>query len=524
MFTETVRFETDIGAFNTDSERTWLLTAAEVFLYGFYVILFGFYMRILRTSRGFRSHPFLHSATTILFLLSTAHLALLLPVAVLQNKFGNGWFWTIIYSIDTFIRDRSLPPQEPLVRAAFGLYVTSSVVADSIFVFRCYAIWGFRLMIVAVPALCTLGVAVFGYWQVIQPDRIAAFHRVGPHPDFLGSTDHNAEQDMMITSFTIPILISLVTNLMLMILSAGRIWWLGCRARKMMGYKTGRYYTVCALILESGAFYVVGAVLLAILSIFYYADDLVMCAPITAQLAGIAPTIIAVRVGLNKSIESVDSFAIAVQRPRRPLPSMNFNASTTGPIQQPAVIYLRPESITETQKLETVKCIQLSRHHLDDLALEVFEPGDWVASEFNFHLPVFIRITTSEGCGASMCTAALCTGMVLSQAAYYKSSMYGSLEVKMSSNPDAGPTGPPPEDVIRTIQATSFMTSAEMFLYGASVVLFGFYVTILRKPGEFQKNRLLHSATITLFPLSTIHLALLLSITAVETSSFVYYM
>ncbi|KAJ7614438.1 hypothetical protein FB45DRAFT_254321 [Roridomyces roridus] len=324
-------------------KRTWLITAAEVVLYGVYAVLFVFYMKILRKSKGFRNNRFLHCATIVLFFLSTIHLFLLLLIAVWETKFGSGWILTILNTETGFLR-LPAPPQEPLVRAAFGIYVTSNVIADSIFVFRCYAIWGFRLLIVAVPALCTLCVAALGYWQVIQPDKIVIF---------AGQTTQE-QTPIVVSLFTIPILISLATTMTLMILSAGRIWWLGCRARKMMGYKTGRYYTVCAMILESGAVYVVGAVLLAILSIFYYADDLVMCAPITAQLAGIAPTIIAVRVGLNKSVESVDSFAIVVQRPRRPLPSMNFNASTTGPIQQPAVIYVRPESITETQKLETV--------------------------------------------------------------------------------------------------------------------------------------------------------------------------
>ncbi|KAJ7613382.1 hypothetical protein FB45DRAFT_1064992 [Roridomyces roridus] len=305
MFKETVRFQTDIAPFNTDSKRTWLLTAAEALLYGFYVILFGFYVRILRKSGGLRNHPFLHSATTILFFLSTAHLALLFPVAVLQNKFGNGWPFVI--SEARFGEHPGDPgfvfvPQEPLVRAAFGIHVTSNVMADSIFVFRCYAIWGFRLKIIAIPALCTLCVAVLGYWQVIQPDEILAGH------DQTGA--------IAVTLFTIPILISFATTMLLMVLSAGRIWWLGCRARKILGLKTGRYYTVCAMILESGAIYAVGAVLLAILSVIYCFDDIVMCAPITAQLAGVAPTIIAVRVGLKKSVESVDSFAIAVQRPR----------------------------------------------------------------------------------------------------------------------------------------------------------------------------------------------------------------
>ncbi|KAJ7613399.1 hypothetical protein FB45DRAFT_938273 [Roridomyces roridus] len=314
-------------------------------------------MKILRKSKGFRNNRFLHCATIVLFFLSTIHLFLLLPIAVWETKFGSGWILTILDTEDGSPLFPA-PPQEPLVRAAFGIYVTSNIIADSIFVglhighmwiltiyyqvFRCYAIWGFRLLIVAVPALCTLCVAALGYWQVIQPDKIVVID---------GRT---AQAPIVVSLFTIPILISLATTMTLMILSAGRIWWLGCRARKLMGYKTGRYYTVCAMILESGALYVAGALLLAILSMVYYYDDLVMSAPITAQLAGIAPTIIAVRVGLNKSVESVDSFAIAVQRPRQQMPSVDFQVSTTGLIEPPPVVYLHPENIIGAQKFESV--------------------------------------------------------------------------------------------------------------------------------------------------------------------------
>ncbi|KAJ7614473.1 hypothetical protein FB45DRAFT_937014 [Roridomyces roridus] len=341
----------------TSSKRLWLTAAAEIFTYGVYAVLFIFYMKILRKSGGFRNHRFLHCATIGLFLLSTVHLALLLPITVLETKIGNGWPFTMILSSfseseDPFIR--GIPPQEPWVRAAFGIYVTSNVIADSVFVFRCYAIWGFHLIIVAFPILCTLGVAVLGYWQVIQPDKIIAIAHTGTN---IINPSHEGPVmlDVIITFGTMPILISLGTTIILVVLSAGRIWWLGCRAHKILGFKTGRYYTVCAMILESGALYVVGAILLAILSIVYANDDLVRCAPITPQLAGIAPTIIAVRVGLKKSVESVDSFAMAMQPSGLHLSSININVSTTaGPIKPPAVVYLRPESMTEVQKFETV--------------------------------------------------------------------------------------------------------------------------------------------------------------------------
>ncbi|KAJ7614439.1 hypothetical protein FB45DRAFT_1064704 [Roridomyces roridus] len=300
-------------------QATSFMTSAEMFLYGAYVVLFGFYVTILRKPGEFQKNRFLHSATITLFPLSTIHLALLLSITAVETS-------SFVYSM------QMTAPIELVVRAAFGVYVTSNVIADSIFVFRCYAIWSFRRRVIIIPMLCTMGIAGVGYWHVSQGLTLQAF--------FL---------------FDINI-ISLSNTIILMILSAGRIWWLARTARKIMGYKTAvtRYYTVCAMILESGALYGIGAALMASLVWVLSRDYVVISGAVTGQLVGIAPTIIAVRVGLNKSVESVDSFAIMVQRPRPQLSSSDFRISTTGPVQQPGVICLRPESITEVQKIATV--------------------------------------------------------------------------------------------------------------------------------------------------------------------------
>ncbi|KAJ7613378.1 hypothetical protein FB45DRAFT_1036318 [Roridomyces roridus] len=278
----------------TTAKRQSGCKGGGVFLYGIYVVLFGFYLKILRKPGEFRKNRSLHSATIALFLLSTIHLALLLAMTVQEARQLLGLTYDVHGAGVTST-------------ATFGIYVTSNVIADSIFVFRCYAIWSFRRRIVAVPALCTLLVAGFGYWQVAQPDDIAS-------------------AQTGITSFNIPILISLAaaTTILLMILSAGRIWGLARSARQIMGYKTvGWYYTVCAMILESGALYAAGAVLLVTLSKW---EHQYQCHWMISNFPG--------------------------QRSRGQLSSIDFHISTTEPVQQPGAS--RPESITEVQKIETV--------------------------------------------------------------------------------------------------------------------------------------------------------------------------
>ncbi|KAJ6538125.1 hypothetical protein B0H19DRAFT_1240665 [Mycena capillaripes] len=88
----------------------------------------------------------------------------------------------------------------------------------------------------------------------------------------------------------------------------GRIWWLSRAARHLVGMDAaGKYYTVVAMILESGALYFTGGLVFVVL--FLKADlPKAQTGIVLGQLVGIAPTIIAVRVGLGYSVESVESF------------------------------------------------------------------------------------------------------------------------------------------------------------------------------------------------------------------------
>jgi hypothetical protein len=82
--------------------QNWCTPKAEIFVYGqllagpygiytdamisgAYVVIFGFYVNILRT-RGFRKQHFLHGATISLFILCTAHCTFLLASTEFNNK------------------------------------------------------------------------------------------------------------------------------------------------------------------------------------------------------------------------------------------------------------------------------------------------------------------------------------------------------------------------------------------------------------------------------------------------------
>ncbi|KAJ7656641.1 hypothetical protein B0H17DRAFT_1213748 [Mycena rosella] len=300
----------------------WAIAAGETLLYGAYLVMFGFYIHVLRKRQN-RKQRFLTATTISLFLLSTAHCALVLAITVVEGK---------VPSAETEganIRNQRVTTS--LVSTASAVYVTSNVVADTIFIFRCYAICNRQWKIIIVPTILTLGVASVGYATSVQ--------------DVLSLVGLAADSAVPGLSF-LSIAVSLVTNFVLMVLTVSRIWGLAREARKSVGrHVADRYYTVCAMIVESGALYLVGGIVFLVLFVEEPLEDLfynIQTGAILAQLVAIAPTIIAVRVGLGYSVENVDSFI--APRPRtRPLPQ--FTRAIPKAESMEPVLYIHADNV-----------------------------------------------------------------------------------------------------------------------------------------------------------------------------------
>ncbi|KAJ7035434.1 hypothetical protein C8F04DRAFT_1258983 [Mycena alexandri] len=283
-----------------DGQLTWALTAAEVFFYGTYFSMFAFYMHVSRARNMAKTHRFLHISTIILFILATAHCALQLATTVINTKGLTGEY-----------EDRIVAAFLGFSDAANTVYVTSTVIADSIFIFRCYSIWNRRLAIVVFPAFLVLITTVLGYANVMlliltDSGDMSAL-------DILNIVNQNL--------FIASIAVSLFTTVVLMGLTVGRIWLLARAARVVMGHKAvGTYYTACAMILESGALYCVGGTaFVAVWFRLFESGTLAFTGAILGQIVGIAPTLIAVRVALGCSVEDVKSFVVQPRATRSPL-------------------------------------------------------------------------------------------------------------------------------------------------------------------------------------------------------------
>ncbi|KAJ7644834.1 hypothetical protein FB45DRAFT_300116 [Roridomyces roridus] len=283
--------------FSYNLQMDFYLIAGEAMLYGVYTILFAFYIHILSTRAGMSKNRFLNYATISLFVLSTVHFVLLLTNTVTTNAGVHAVF------TDTAPSKQTSTFSARIADMAVFVYVTGNVIADSIFIFRCYAIWNFQLKAILLPIVCTVAVATFGYLNAgLSIIAVNNLIKNGLHYAF--------NPTLSSVFFIAAVSTSLGTTVLLMILSAGRIWWLAHISKEIMGRKTTRrYHTVCTMILESGAVYGLGAI--TSLALFLaglnpqFSGGFVL-----QQLVGIAPTIIAGRAFSSKHTRHTRVWAV----------------------------------------------------------------------------------------------------------------------------------------------------------------------------------------------------------------------
>ncbi|KAJ7107723.1 hypothetical protein C8R44DRAFT_986879 [Mycena epipterygia] len=307
------------------------VVAAEVLLYGVYLVLFGFYLHVLY-SRKMANHRFLTLATVALFILSTVHCALQLASITLNNR---GLSQEIYADLSSGSDNWDYLLYASVNQAANAVYVMSNVIADSVFAFRCYAVWNFRPKVIIFPLLLIVAVAGLGCANFVLQFQDQAHSTISEvDPSSVSLIIYGGMDDYDTFFFDLSIGLSVLTTFVLMGLTAGRIWSTARSAQQIMGKKmANKSYTACAMILESGALYCAGGIPFFIITMYsttntgvsYYLGS----GAVLGQLVGIAPTIIAVRVGLGRSVENVESFLSDQTRVRSPL---DFNDPTAAAV------------------------------------------------------------------------------------------------------------------------------------------------------------------------------------------------
>ncbi|KAF9458418.1 hypothetical protein BDZ94DRAFT_1313306 [Collybia nuda] len=255
----------------------------QAVLYGVYTMLFSLSMHIFRKRQPSKGHKSILIGTAFLFLCCTFQCVLgSFPISIYQSG-------TVEYVV------------VPVANNA--LYVTTNFVANSLFAYRCYVIWGRKKYILGLSILLILAETGFGLYFCISSLPF------GDAP--MGGFDART-----------PLFFTFATNVTLTGLSAGRIWWIS-RGLRILGPKVSRKYnTIIALIVESGTIYCV-AIAAYLISLpkdgnfdgipkvgeSYTTSEIVVRTffGILTQIVGIVPTLIVVRIGLGVSTEDAQT-------------------------------------------------------------------------------------------------------------------------------------------------------------------------------------------------------------------------
>ncbi|KAF7350817.1 hypothetical protein MSAN_01643400 [Mycena sanguinolenta] len=232
-----------------DISALWVGT----FLYGIYLVLFCICIYILlNRPRNLGNTIFLVTAI-VLFILATVQVVITLVMGAGEIDY-----------LDI--------PFHQLGDATDVLYTVNNFIADGLVIYRCYAVWGNNVLVTVLPILMLIASTALGVVESFD-------FNLALYPFFA---------------------VSLVTNVLVTMLTAGRIWWISRHSRAYL--KTAeqrRYVSAIAILVESGMLY--SATVLAYLIVISIPRVSILSEPIyqmQVQIMGIAPTLIIVRAGL----------------------------------------------------------------------------------------------------------------------------------------------------------------------------------------------------------------------------------
>ncbi|KAJ7104976.1 hypothetical protein C8R44DRAFT_807365 [Mycena epipterygia] len=260
-------------------------TSTTFLTYGIFVVIFIVATSVLRRRKTGGKQALLATtwamfalgtSQTIIWLFTTAISIRLTQVLVEQGSDSDlslSHLWRVYFALDV---------------AQNIVFVINNGVTDMLFLYRCYIIWGSRWKVVVLPALCILATVVLGFVATVSYDSLTQRHYIDRR---------------------LPFIMGVVTNVFLVCLTAGRIWWVRRESRLLRGTVSREpYHTVIAMILESGSIYCLCMILQVIAQSLAPSNASNIFLGISTgfgqQVVNIAPTLIVVRVGLGDSVEN----------------------------------------------------------------------------------------------------------------------------------------------------------------------------------------------------------------------------
>ncbi|KAA1472253.1 hypothetical protein DENSPDRAFT_838472 [Dentipellis sp. KUC8613] len=190
-----------------------------------------------------------------------------------------------------------------LVTIQDGLSALAQVIAHGLLIYRCLIIWDRRKWVVMPSTVCLFATTVLNLLDIYYDVEIYHFRHVilrsDPSPPQLAEAQR-MNNVLAEASFAL----GLATNALTTVLIVIRVWLSTRELERTLGRRVGiRYRSALLMVIESGALYSLSLLIFLIVNVL---SPTYLAIPNNAmqQLMGIAPTLIIVRVGMNKGVEA----------------------------------------------------------------------------------------------------------------------------------------------------------------------------------------------------------------------------
>ncbi|KAJ7660925.1 hypothetical protein DFH06DRAFT_381799 [Mycena polygramma] len=268
-------------------------TSASIICYGLYVNLFIIAMYTLRRRRT-SGRTWLLAASWMLFVIGTLQTVLRVLISTILAQAVALLVGRSRSEVSTAGLVAILQQRLNLELACNAVFTVNVFLTDSVFLYRCYLVWGYRVKPILLPGVLILCTTTLAIVSLVESSMSKDFLLLGGRVQIITTTTAYA--------------LGLATNVVLMALTAGRIWWM---RRALASFSdlhssiNSSYNATISIILESGSIYCFTAFLLAVaLTTTGSSSHLYsVLLGISCQAINIAPTLTVVRVGLGHNIE-----------------------------------------------------------------------------------------------------------------------------------------------------------------------------------------------------------------------------
>ncbi|KAK7022976.1 hypothetical protein R3P38DRAFT_2956742 [Favolaschia claudopus] len=253
----------------------------SLLLYGLYLGLFLFSIYTLSRRWGAPGSYILAATSCTMAILGTAQVVISVARVIADYR--------LLHSVsfgETLLAEDS-DPRQILNVAQRAVPTLNNLVTDSLFLYRCYVIWGRQKHILAVPAAFMLSTFAMGIWDTWMANSEAPKIMFG---------------------------LAALTNITLTSLTAGRILWLWRKLPQINQDSTSsaRCKRAVNIILESGALYCLGVVLLLIAVSVKHEMEYLVGVSLSSLLVNILITFTIVYVALKDSFDHSEEVKPAV--------------------------------------------------------------------------------------------------------------------------------------------------------------------------------------------------------------------